>query len=165
MHFPEVDLLAEKVFISPQWLSSIFSKIITTHKQEGVHSSLHRAWKRYDKFAILEESFLDHILLEASVRHLKDIIISLMESFDLIAQIPNSTRFANESAPPPQKRRVFIVPALLLYDSKLAVYKPEKDDQVYVYYFSDLYFPESAFNQFLVHMISWNVQRKFQIIR
>ena len=78
LHFPEVELLAEKVFISPQWLSSIFAQIVTTHKQEDVHSSLHHSWKRYDKFAMLEERFLDHILMQASVLHLKEIIVSLM---------------------------------------------------------------------------------------
>jgi len=165
LHFPKVEVLAKKVFISPQWLSLIFSKIITIHKQEGVHNSLHRAWKRYDKFAVLEEPFLDHILIQSSDLALKDVIISLMEEFNLLTQIPSNTCFADESALPPQEGRVFIVPALLLYNPKLAVYKPEQQDQVYVYYFSDLYFPESTFNQFLVQMISWSVQRNFQIIR
>ena len=165
LHFPEVEVLAEKVFISPQWLSSIFSQIITTHKQTGVHSSLCHAWKRYDMFAILEERFFDHILIQASVLGLKEIIISLMQSFNLLAQIPSNTCFAGESTLPPQEGRVFIVPALLLYDPQLAVYKPETQDQVYMYYFSDLYFPESAFNQVLVKMISWNVQQNFKIIR
>ena len=165
LHFPKVELLAEKVFISPQWLSTIFAQIITTHKQEGVHSSLHHAWKRYDKFAILEERFLDHILMQASVIQLKEIIISLMQSFNLLARIPTNTCFTGEPTPPPQEGRVFIVPALLLYDPRLAVFKPEKQDQVYMYYFSDLYFPESVFNQIVVKMISWNVDKKFQIFR
>ena len=165
LHVPEVKILAEKVFISPQWLSSLFAQIITTHKQECVHSSLHHAWKRYDMFAILEERFLDHILMQASVLDLKNVIISLMQSFNLLAQIPTNTCFAGESTLPPQEGRAFIVPALLLYDPQLAVYKPKEEDQVYMYYFTDLYFPESAFNQILVKMISWNVGRNYQIIR
>ena len=165
LHFPEVEVLAGKVFVSPQWLSSIFAQIITTHKQEGARSFLHRAWKRYDTFAILEERFLDHILMQASVLHIKEVIISLMQSFNLLAQIPTNTCFAGESTPPPQEGKVFIVPALLLYDPELAVYKPVKQDQVYTYYFSDLYFPESVFNQILVKIITWSVQRAFQIIR
>ena len=165
LHFPEVEVLAEKVFISPQWLSSIFAQIITTHKQESTDSSLYHAWKRYDTFAILEERFLDHILNQASVADLKEIIISLMQSFNLLAQIPTSTCFVGDPIPPPQEGRAFIVPALLLYDPQLAVHKPENQDQVYMYYFSDLYFPESVFSQILVKMISWNVQKNFQIFR
>ena len=165
LYFPEVEILAEKVFISPQWLSSIFAQIITTHKQESTDSLLYYSWKRYDTFAILEEHFLDHILMQASVMHLKEIIISLMQSFNLLTQIPTNTCFAGESTPPPLEGKVFIVPALLLYDPQLAACKPKEQDQVYMYYFTDLYFPESAFNQILVKMICWNAERSFQIIR
>ena len=165
LHFPEVQILAEKVFISPQWLSSLFSQIITTHKQETTKSLLYHAWKRYDTFAILEERFLDHILIQASVLDLKEIIISLMQSFNLLARIPSNTCFVGESTPPPIQGRVFIVPALLLYDPEQTACNPKEQGQVYLYYFSDLYFPESAFNQILVKMIKWNVQKDFQVIR
>jgi len=88
-----------------------------------------------------------------------------MQSFNLLALIPSDTCFIGESTPPPQEGRVFIVPSLLLYDPQLAVYSPDKQDQAYFYYFSELYFPKSVFNQVLVKMISWNVQNKFQVIR
>ena len=165
LHFSEVKLLSEVVFVSPDWLSSIFSKIITTHDQVTNKHPLHRAWKRYDKFAILEELFLDHILQLASVSEHKEIIVSLMESFNLLAEIPNNTCFADESALPPADKKVYIVPALLLYNPDLPTFIPEKADQIYLFYFSELYFPESAFNQILVKLIRWNVQKKFQIIR
>ena len=67
LYFPEVEVLSKIVFISPDWLSSIFSKIITTHEQVVGTHPLYRAWKRYDEFAILEEQFLDHVLKVASV--------------------------------------------------------------------------------------------------
>ena len=165
LHFSEVKLLSEIVFVSPDWLSSIFSKIITTHDQVTNKHSLYHAWKRYDKFAILEEPFLDHILQLASVSEHKEIIISLMESFNLLAEIPNSTCFADESVPPQTNTKVYIVPSLLLYNPDLPMFIPEKADQIYLFYFSELYFPESAFNQILVKMIRWSVQKKFQIIR
>ena len=165
LHFPKTNVLAKKVFISPHWLSTIFAQIITTHKQEGAHSSLHHAWKRYDMFAILEEQFLDHILVQASVLHLKEVIISLMQSFNLLALIPTDTCFIGESTPPPQEGRVFIVPALLLYDPRLTLCAPENQDQVYMYYFSDSYLPESVFNQILVKMIAWSVEKHFKIFR
>ena len=169
LYFPEVEALSKIVFISPDWLSSIFSKIITTHEQVQVVDihPLHHAWKRYDTFAILEEQFLDHILKVASVSNPehKQNIISLMELFNLLAEIPNNTCLAGESAPPPCDKKVYIVPALLLYNPKLSVYIPQNADQIYLFYFSELYFPESVFNQILVKMIRWNVQKQFQISR
>ena len=164
LYFPEVKLLSEIVFVSPDWLSSIFSKIITTHDQVTSKHSLYHAWKRYDEFAILEEQFLDHVLKLASVSEYKEIIISLMESFNLLVEIPNNTCFANESARLQADKKIYMVPALLLYNPDLPTFVPEKD-QIYLFYFSELYFPESAFNQILVKMIKWSVQKKFQIIR
>ena len=164
LYFSEVEILSKIVFISPHWLSSIFSKIITTHDQVVDHH-LRRAWTRYDTFAILEEHFLDHILKLASASEHKEIIISLMELFNLIAEIPNSTCFTNESVPPETDKRVYIVPSLLLYNPDLPVFIPEGADQVYLFYFSELYFPESVFNQIIVKMIRWNVQKQFQIDR
>ena len=167
LYFPEVEVLSKIVFISPDWLSSVFSKIITTHDQVVDKHPLHRAWKRYDTFAILEEQFLDHILKVASVtdpEH-KKIIISLMELFNLLAEIPRNTCLSDESAPPPGDRKVYIVPALLLHNPDLSVFIPQNADQIYLFYFSELYFPESVFNQILVKMIRWNVQKQFQISR
>ena len=166
LYFSEVEILSKIVFVSPHWLSCIFSKIITTHDQVVDKHPLHRAWKRYDTLAILEEHFLDHILLLASVSEHKEIIISLMELFNLLAEIPSNTYFTDEPAPPPETdNRVYIVPSLLLYNPKLPVLIPEKADQIYLFYFSDLYFPESTFNQIIVKMIRWNVQKKLQINR
>ena len=164
LYFPEVKILSEIVFVSPDWLSSIFSKIITTHDQVTNKHPLHRAWKRYDKYAILEEPFLDHILQLASVSEHKEIIISLMESFNLLAEIPNNTRFADECTPPQTDKKVYIVPALLLYNPDFPAFIPEQD-QIYLFYFSELYFPESLFTQILVKMIRWSVQKSFHIIR
>ena len=165
VYFSDVKILSEIVFISPQWLSSIFSKIITTHNQVVDKHPLYQAWKRYDTFAILEEQFLDHILELATITEHKEIMISLMESFNLLAEIPNSTHFADEPPPPKTDKRVYIVPALLLYNPDLPVFIPEKADQNFLFYFSELYFPESAFNQIVVKMVRWNVQKEFQIIR
>ena len=166
LHFSEVEILSTVVFISPQWLSEIFSKIITIHDQvTDNNASLYHAWQRYDKYAILEEKFFDHILRLASVLDHKEIIISLMQSFNLLAQIPTSTCFIGESIPPPRDGRVFIVPALLLHNPDLPVYQMEKEGQVYMFYFPDYYFPESVFNQLLVKMITWNVEKGFKIIR
>ena len=165
LYFPEVEILSKIVFISPHWLSSIFSIIITTHDQVVDEHPLHHAWEKYNESAILEERFLDHILELASVSEHKNIIISLMELFNLITEIPSGIYFNDDSIPPSTDERVYIVPALLLYDPNLPVSIPKNADQIYMYYFSEQYFPESAFNQMLVKMIRWNVQKQFKIIR
>ena len=165
LYFPEVELLSEKVFIAPQWLSSIFSAIITTHDQVVEGRSLHHAWKRFDTLAILEEQFLDHILTLSKVLEQKNILISLMKSFNLLAEVPNNICLAEESSLPECTGRVFMVPALLLFDPDLSVYTPAEEDQVFIFYFPSMYFPESAFNQILVKMITWNVEKAFKIYR
>ena len=166
LYFSELKILSEIVFISPDWLSSIFSKIITTHDLVPSKHPLHRAWTRYDTYAILEEEFLDHILQLASVSEHKEIIISLMKLFNLLAEIPRNTRFINELTPPPQTgKKVYIVPALLLHNPDHSLCTHEKPDQMYLFCFSEKYFPESAFNQILVKMIGWSVQKKYQISR
>ena len=169
LYFPEVELLSETVFISPQWLSSVFSKIITTHDQVVKGHSLYRAWERFDKFAILEEQFLDHVLNLSDALEYKEKIISLMKSFNLLAAIPNTTYLTRERTPPRCKGRVFVVPALLLHDPDLPVHSSPNGDrthkQVYVFCFPDKYFPESAFNQIVVKLISWNVEMEFPIYR
>ena len=165
LYFSEVEVLSEKVFIAPQWLSSIFSKIITTHDQIVEGHSLHRAWKRFDTLAILEEQFLDHILTLSSVLEYKEIIISLMKSFNLLAEVPNNICLAGESSLPECTGRVFMVPALLFFDPDLSIYTPAEEDQVFIFYFPSMYFPESAFNQILVKMITWNVKNAFKIYR
>ena len=165
LYFAEVEILSKIVFISPDWLSSVFSKIITTHDQVENKRPLHRAWKRYDEFAILEEQFLEHIFKKATVcdpEH-KQIIVSLMELFNLLAEIPNSTCLADESAPPPCTGKVYMIPSLLLYNYDHCVRIPQVADQIYLFYFSELYFPESVFNQVLVKIIKWNVQKQFKI--
>ena len=166
LYFPEEKILSDIVFISPDWLSSLFSKIITTHNQVPDKHPLYRSWKRYDTYAILEEQFLDYILNLASVSEHKEIIISLMELFNLLAEIPKNTHFIDEPTPPPQTgKKVYIVPALLLHNPDHSLCTHEKPDQIYLFYFSEKYFPESAFNQILVKMITWNVQKKYRISR
>ena len=164
LYFPEVELLSQTVFISPQWLSSIFSKIITTHDQIVEDHFLYQAWKRFDKFAILEEQFLDHILTLSSVFEHKEIIISLMKSFNLLAEVPNDIHLIGKATLP---GRVFIVPALLFFDPNLSVDTADKDNQSqsFVFSFPDMYFPESAFNQIFVKMITWNIENGFTIYR
>ena len=164
LYFPEVELLSQTVFISPQWLSLIFSQIITTHDQVVEDHSLHQAWKRFDKYAILEEKFLDHILTLSSVYEHKEVIISLMKSFNLLAEVPNDTHLIKEVTLP---GRVFVVPSLLFFDPSLSVCTANKDNQSqsYFFLFSDMYFPESAFNQILVKMITWNIGKAFTIYR
>ena len=165
LYFSEVELLSEKVFIAPQWLSAIFSKIITTHDQVVESHFLYRAWKRFDTLAILEEQFLDHILTQSSVLEHKEILISLMKSFNLLAEVPNNIHLAGEPSSPECKGRVFMVPALLFFDHDISTYTPADDDQVFVFYFCSRYFPESAFHQILVKMITWNVKNEFEIYR
>ena len=165
LYFSEVELLSEIVFIAPQWLSLIFSKIITTHDQVVQGHSLHRAWKRFDTYAILEEQFLDHIITQSGVLKHKEILISLMKSFNLLAEVPNNIHLAGEPSPSECNGRVFMVPALLLFDHDVSTYTPADNDQVFIFYFHSMYFPESAFHQILVKMITWNVKNEFEIYR
>jgi len=84
----------------------------------------------------------------------KNVILGLLEKFDLAAKVPPQTKFPGEiqfSEP----TAVYMVPSLLVYDQTNELHAKESDDIVVVYYFGGKFLPETIFNKLLVRTIHW----------
>jgi len=163
LHFPDVPDLSNLVFISPQWLSDLFATVVNVHDSVPKGFVLQRAWKRYSTHAILEEDFFDFVLEKGGYLDHKNTVIAIMKKFDLLTEVPSKTSFVGETQLPEIKKRLFIVPSLLICDPKSSSYEPNENDQILLYSFPDQYLPESVLNQLLVRFISWSVDKGFAV--
>ena len=163
LHFPDVPDLSTIVFICPQWLSDLFSTVVNVHDSVPKGFVLENAWERYSTHAILEEIFFDYILDKGGYLDHKTAVIAIMKKFDLLAEVPSSTHFEGEAKPVASKKRVFIVPSLLVNNPSCTLYEPNDNDQVFLFCFPDQYLPESVVNQLLVRCMAWSVERGFAI--
>ena len=159
LYYPEVELLKNEVFISPQEVSDMISTVISTHNCVPSSASLQLASDRYDTFGLLEEDLLDDMLKSAVPNRYKDksIILGFLEKFDLAAEVPRDTKFEkeNEFYEAPKTGRVFLVPSMLVYNPEEVAVK-YKGDIILNYCFPDKFVPESFFNQVLVNTVSWS---------
>ncbi|XP_065906069.1 uncharacterized protein [Dysidea avara] len=163
LHFPDVPDISSLVFISPQWLSDLFATVVNVHDSVPKGFSLQHAWKRYSTHAILEEDFFDYVLEKGSYLDHKTTVIAIMKKFDLLTEVPSKTSFLGETQHSESRKRLFIVPSLLICDPKSSSYELNEKDQVLLYSFPDQYLPESVLNQLLVRFISWSVEKEFGI--
>ena len=171
LYYPDIPALRDTVFISPQWLADVFSSIITTHKLVKEGDPFRQAWLKYDKYGILEEGFLDHILKKSNNFENKDVILGLFEKFNLGVEIPSSTRFTGTSYSVDNTGHAYIVPSLLIDDPSYrerfdaASYQTDSDSVSLAFYFPDKFLPETTMNQLLVKCIQWNVEKGYQLER
>ena len=163
LYYPEIDSLKNEIFISPQEVSDLVCTVITTHDCNPDTAELQKSYKRYNEFAFLKESLLDHMLKESKRLKDKNVILGLLDKFNLAAEVPPNTRLPNDFGKP-KNERVFMVPSLLVYDKKY-FYRKRKGDIVVVYYFPDEFLPESIFNQLLVKTIHWCCEHNSYLVR
>ena len=155
LYYPEVKSLRNTIFISPQEVSDLVCAVITTHECHPPTADLQQSYCRYNEHALLEEALLNFILLQFGRSKDKEVLLGLLDKFNLATEVPGSTRFPNEiDAPESSSSKLFIVPSLLVYDIK-ATYHKQDGDIVVQYYFPDQFLPETVFNQLLVKTIQW----------
>ena len=153
LYYPEVPSLKSEVFISPQEVSDLVCSVVSTSDYAPDTAKLQQSYERYNKYALLGESLLDFMLKESNRSKDKDVLLGLLDKFNLAAEVPPGTKFPDEFNAP-KKGRVLMVPSLLVYDEK-ATYLPQKGDITVIYYFADGFVPESIFNQVVVKTIHW----------
>jgi len=156
LYFSEISSLRNEVFISPQEVSDLVCTIISTSEYSPGTAELQQSYSRYNKYALLGEPLLDDMLKPDRCKD-KDILLGLVEKFNLAAEVPKGTKFPREFRAP-KKGKVFMVPSLLVYDEK-ATYHRKEGDICVVYYFEDGFVPESIFNQLVVKTIHWCYQK------
>ena len=156
LYYPEVKSLENEIFISPDEVSKLVCTVITTESCKPHSAALQRSYKRYEKYALLEESLFDFMLKQCGRDKDKDVILGLLDKFSIAAEVPVNTLFPEEFTAP-KKGRVFMIPSLLVYD-KTEGYRKAKDDIVVVHYAPNEFLPETVFNKLLVKTINWCYQ-------
>ena len=155
LYYPEIKSLKNDIFISPQEVSDLVCSVITTHECQPPTADLQRSYRRYNQCALLEEGLLNFILIQFGRSKDKEVLLGLLDKFNLATELPANTRFPHEiSVPESSASKVFIVPPLLVYDNKVS-YRKQDGDIVVQYFFPDEFLPECIFNQLLVKTIQW----------
>ena len=160
LYYPEVSSLKNEIFISPQEVSDLVCTVITTHECKPGIADLQQSYRRYSQYALLEEELLIFILQQSKRLKDRNILLGLLDKFNLVTEVPANTIFSHETnATRNRKSKLFIVPSLLVYDNKVPYHKQD-GDIIVQYYFPDGFLPESVFNQLLVKTIQWCCKHK-----
>ena len=157
LYYPDVRALKNEIFISPQEVSDLVCAVISTRECQPDTADLQQSYIRYNQCALLEEALLNFILQQLGRSKDKQVLLALLDKFNLATEIPADTIFFHEvsaSIARSSTSKVFVVPPLLVYDNKVP-YCKEDGDIVVQYYFPDGFLPESIFNQLLVKTIQW----------
>ena len=155
LYYPEARSLKYDVFISPQEVSDLVCAVIATHECRPSTAELQKSYHHYNQYALLEETLLDFILLQFNMSKDKEVLLGLLDKFNLATEVPSSTKFIREIRKSRASiSKLFIVPSLLVYDEKVSYHKQD-GDIVVQFYFEDEFLPESIFNQLLVKTLQW----------
>ena len=155
LYYPEIKSLKNDIFISPQEVSDLVCTVITTHECQPPTADLQQSYRRYNQCALLEERLLNFILLQFGRSKDKEVLLGLLDKFNLATEVPANTTFFHEiSTPGNSASKVFIIPPLLVYDNRV-LYCKQDGDIVVQYFFPDEFLPEGVFNQLVVKTIQW----------
>lgn len=163
-YYSHVQSLQDQVFISPQEISNNLSTVISTHNCKPNSARLQKSCDRYEAFGLLEENFLDHLLINAKRLEKKSTLLALLENFGLSVELPLDTRFIDEdsSYPIPESGGVFLIPAMLTYNES-KVHKKQKGDTVVLFHYPDKFLPEPIFNRVLIKTVIWSNSKGHEI--
>ena len=153
LYYPEVESLKNEIFLSPDEVSKLVCTVITTESCQPDTAELQRAHQRYVTHALLEESLFDFILKDCGRYKDKDVILGLLNKFNIASEVPRDLTFPGELVTP-KEGKVFMIPSLLVYD-KAEAYQKAEGDIVVVYYAPRGFLSETVFNKLLVKTINW----------
>ena len=163
-YYSQVESLQSQVFISPQEISDNVSTVISTHNCMPKSARLQRSCDRYEAFGLLEEDLLDNLLVNAGRLEKKDILLGLLENFNLAVELPSSTKFINEdpSYSIPKSGRVFLIPVMLTYNES-KVHSKHNNDIVILFHYPDKFLPEAIFNRVLIKTVIWSNSKGHEV--
>ena len=163
-YYSRVESLQNQVFISPQEISNNLSTVITTHNSMPSSAKLQKSCDRYETYGLLEEDLLDNLLINAKRFEKKNVLLGLLEYFDLAVKLPPNTKFIDEdpSYSTPKSGRLFLIPAMLTYNES-KVHKKQEGDIVILFHFPDKFLPEAVFNRVLIKTVIWSYSNGHEI--
>ena len=156
LYYPDVAALQQEVFVDPQEVSDLVSSIISTHNCQPSSVELSKSCTRYDTYGLLEERLLDDLLERCGRLKQKEVILALLQKFDIAVQVPVNTKFFDEDDgyDPPSSGQLFMVPSMLVYNEK-KIYQKQAGDVVVLFHYPDKFLSENIFNHILVRAIIW----------
>ena len=130
LYYPDVETLSNTIFISPQRVSDLVTCVIKIHDYKDPRSTgdLLEKYERFNKFALLEEELLDDMLQKRNMQKLnagrirnynKDIVLGLLEKFDLAIEVDRRTKFVDEEDCYPMEKCSSYHPCLFIIKLKL----------------------------------------------
>ena len=171
LHFSQIESLKDLVILSPHWLAKLFSYTIAAQSYK-TGSEFDWAWKRLNKYGILHECLLQHMLnkfhsdypVADLIQVTKQQVVDILLCFHLIARITSKAWFAEEGLPPlPESGDTFIVPSLVGADDGRN--PPETEQEKIVYFmFNSGFIPTSLLNQLIAECICRSVRRSDRLL-
>lgn len=153
LYYPDVEALKNTIFVSPQRISDLITCVIRTHDyaEPSLQADLHSKCVRFDKYGLLEETLIEGMTERSG--HSKDVVLGLLEKFELAIEIDRGTKFTNErdSYLIPDNGRVFFVPSMLVHNETQDYFPPKgRIVNTILYYFPDEFIPDTVFNHVLI---------------
>ena len=171
LHFSQIESLKDLVILSPHWLAKLFSYTIAAQSYK-TGGEFDWAWKRLNKYGILHECLLQHMLdkfhsdypVADQIQVTKQQVIDILLCFHLVARITNTAWFAEEGLPPlPESSDTFIVPSLVRADDDRN--PPETEQERIIYFkFNSGFIPTSLLNQLIAECICRSVRRNDRLL-
>ena len=171
LHFNEIESLKDLVILSPSWLAKLFSYVIAAQSYK-IGTKFDWAWKRLNKYGILHECLLQHMLeefhsdypVDGLIKITKQQVIDILLHFHLLAHITRDAWFAEEGLPPlPKSGDTFIVPSLVSADDDRN--PPETEQKRIIYFmFNTGFIPTSLLNQLIAECVCRSVRRNDRLL-
>ena len=163
-YYSQVKSLQDQVFISPQEISDNVSAVITTHNCKPGSARLQKSCDRYETFGLLEEDLLDNLLVNANRSEKKDVLLGLLENFNLAVELSLNTKFIDEdpSYSTPKSGKLFLIPAMLTYNANKE-HKRQEGDIILLFHYPDKFLPEAVFNRVLIKTVSWSISKGHEV--
>ena len=172
LYYPEVEVLQDTVFTSPQEVSDLISTVLCTHQYSILASDFRRKCRRFEEYGLLEESLLDDMVKLKKYpdwKHTKKLILALLDTFHLAVQIDTKTKFEceDDTYKLPESGNVYFVPSMLIYDKETEKYKNQNGHicNLFVFYFPDQFLCDNIFNHVLLSVIAWCNSKNHNIRR
>ena len=174
LNFDSVESLKDLVFLSPHWLTKLFSYALIAHPYKTTGNGRDFSFDNLKENGILLESFLSYMLecfnnsggTGYQIKHRE--AVDLMKRFGFIAEISPKTKILEEDVKIiTQEKALYIVPSLLPDDTANEKRVPERDDKnirIIYFHFPEEFLPPMLFNQVVAMCINRNEDQQQQLI-
>ena len=174
LNFSSIQSLKGLVFLSPHWLTKLFSYALIAHPYKTTGNGLDISCKNLKQKGILLQSFLSHMLdcfkdsEKMGYQIKQQEAVDLMKRFRFLARISPKTKILEKDFKIiTEEKELYIVPSLLPDDLDNEKRVPERNDEnvkIVYYYFPDEFIPPMLFSQLVSMCINRNEDRREDLV-